>query len=198
MAATATLVAGLPAPVAPRPTLTAPPYEAYWLVFDSEKAASAGPPERRPEVETVALIEGPWKVSCDPALQPDLEYPVTPPSEFVQGVEKPLDDWKEWGLEKFSGRMEYAKSVTVGKPAKGLRIDLGRVGHAAEVWVNGRQCGARLWGPYEFDIGKALRPGANQIRIRISNLISNSYGEIEESGLLGPVRLVRVRPAGEK
>jgi hypothetical protein len=61
----------------------------------------------------------------------------------------------------------------------------------AEVQVNGKSCGARLWGPHVFDVGEALRPGANEIRVRVVNLINNSYGEITESGLLGPVRLVR-------
>lgn len=177
-----------------RLSLVFKPYEAYWLVFNPEQAAGSGPPERRPEVETLAFIEGPWEIVCDPALQPVMEYPMAPPPEFILGVEKPLEDWKAWGLEKFSGRMEYDKSVTVGKAAKDIRLDLGKVCHAAEVWVNGRHCGARLWGPYEFDIGRALHEGANRIRIRISNLINNSYGDPAESGLLGPVRLVRIRP----
>lgn len=50
-------------------------------------------------------------------------------------------------------------------------------------------CGARLWGPYVFDIGKALHPGANEIHVRVANLINNSYGDIRESGLFGPVIL---------
>jgi hypothetical protein len=44
-----------------------------------------------------------------------------------------------------------------------------------------------------FAVGDALRPGANEIRVRVANLINNSYGESAESGLLGPVRLVRLR-----
>ncbi len=43
-------------------TLVFKPYEAYWLVFDPKKAAHAGPAERKPEVEVVATIDGPWKV----------------------------------------------------------------------------------------------------------------------------------------
>jgi hypothetical protein len=41
-------------------------------------------------------------------------------------------------------------------------------------------------------VTKALRPGANEIRIRIANLINDSYGEPAESGLLGPVALKTV------
>ena len=68
-------------------------------------------------------------------------------------------------------------------------LDLGKVCHAAEVWVNGQSVGARLWGPYVFDVSKALRPGMNELRIRVANLINNSYGDKQESGLLGPVTL---------
>jgi len=71
-------------------------------------------------------------------------------------------------------------------------LDLGKVAHAAELWVSGRGCGARLWGPHVFDVTHALHPGANEIRARIANLINNSYEDPQESGLLGPVRLVRL------
>jgi len=169
------------------------PYEAYWLVFDPEKKTVGGPAEKKPEFELVASIEGPWKVIYDPAIQPLMEFPMTPPAEFARGVEKPLEDWAAWGLQKFSGLLDYTKTITVEYPGKGMSLDLGEVCHVAEVWVNGTSCGARLWGPHVFEVGDALRPGQNEIRIRIANLINNSYGELDESGLFGPVRIVRLR-----
>ena len=42
-----------------------------------------------------------------------------------------------------------------------------------------------------FDIGKALRPGANEIQARVANLINDNYGEFTEYGLLDPMRPVR-------
>ncbi len=167
------------------------PYEAAWLVFDPKEKALAGPPERQPDVEVVTTIEGPWKVSYDKKIQPTMEYPSAPPAVFASGVDKPLEDWKAWGLVKFSGLLDYGKIVTIDQPTKDMKLDLGKVCHVAEVWINGKSCGARLWGPHVFDIGQALRPGANEIQVRIANLINNSYGEFAESGLLGPVRLIR-------
>ncbi len=167
------------------------PYEAYWLVFDPKEKANTGPAERKHGTEVVAVIEGTWKVSFDERVQPAMEFPSRPPAGFSSGVEQPLEDWKTWGFPKFSGLLDYAKTVTVDRPARDMKLDLGKVCHAAEVWVNGRSCGARLWGPHVFNVGEALRPGANEIRVRVANLINNSYGEITESGLLGPVRLVR-------
>jgi hypothetical protein len=173
-------------------TLVFKPYEAYWLVFDPKAPALPGPAERIPESEVIATVEGPWTVTFDPAVQPVMEYPMTPPAEFRGGVEKPLEDWSAWGLRKFSGLLDYAKTVTVEKPEKGMSLDLGHVGHVAEVWVNGTSCGARLWGPHLYAIGEALRPGPNEIRVRVANLINNSYGEFTGSGLRGPVRLVLI------
>jgi hypothetical protein len=175
-------------------TLVFKPYEAYWLVFDPEKKPVPGPAERKPETEVVATVAGPWKVSYDPTIQPVMEFPLTPPVEFARGVEKPLEDWAAWGLQKFSGLLDYTHEITVEVSGKGVSLDLGKVCHAAEVWVNGKSCGARLWGPHVFEIGEALRPGPNEIRVRIANLINNTYGEFTESGLFGPVRLVQLKP----
>jgi len=169
------------------------PYEAYWLVFDPEEKTPSGPAERKPEFEVVAAIEGTWKVSFDPGVQPVMEFSLKPPAPFAQGVEKPLEDWSVWGLQRFSGLLDYSKAITLEAPEKGMNLDLGQVCHVAEVWVNGKSCGARLWGPHVFDIGEALRPGRNGVRVRVANLINNSYGEYTESGLLGPVRILRLR-----
>ncbi len=174
-------------------TVVFKPYEAYWLVFDPAQTALAGPPEQQPDIEVVAAVEGPWKVSFDPAVQPVMEFPMVPPAPFAAGVGKPLEDWGAWGLEKFSGLLDYTKTVTVEAADKGLLLDLGKVAHVAEVWVNGASCGARLWGPHVYAIGQALRPGPNEIRVRVANLISNSYGEAAASGLFGPVRILLPR-----
>ena len=180
-----------------RMTLVFKPWEAYWVVFDPKQPARGLAPKPRPVVAVVVEIGGPWKVFCDPTLQPEMEFPVAPPAAFARGVDKLPQDWKLWGLEKFAGRLDYVTTITLEKPeAMGgrLELDLGQVAHAAEVWVNGKSCGARLWGPYVFDVGTALRIGANEIRVRVANLINNTYGEPRESGLFGPVRIVRVVP----
>jgi hypothetical protein len=176
-----------------RVALVFKPYEAYWLVFDPRSAAREGQPERIPEMDVVATVAGAWQVSYDPKTQPAMEFPMTPSAEFAQGVEKPLEDWSRWGLRKFSGLIDYSHTLDVTEAEGRLLLDLGRVCHAAEVWVNGKNCGERLWGPHVFDVSAALHPGSNQIRVRVANLINNSYGDYTESGLLGPVRILRLR-----
>jgi hypothetical protein len=166
------------------------PYEAYWLVFDSEAPARLGPLWRKPQTQVVATIEGPWTVMCDPRLQPAMEFPMPPPADFAVGVQRPLEDWKAWGLQKFSGLIDYTKTVSLDRVEGHAHLDLGKVCHVAQVWVNGKDCGSRMWGPHVFDVAPAFRAGPNEIRVRVANLINNSYGELEPSGLLGPVRIV--------
>jgi hypothetical protein len=72
-----------------------------------------------------------------------------------------------------------------------VTLDLGEVRDVAEVWVNGKEVGARLWPPYRFDVTSALRPGRNTIRVRVGNVVNNNYGDFQPSGLLGPVTLLR-------
>jgi hypothetical protein len=168
-----------------RLTLHFKPLEAYWLVLDSTLPAKVVPSE--PDMKDILVVTDPWKVAFDAKIQPTMECPLTPPAEFVTGLEKPLEDWKGWATEKFSGLMDYTKTIHVDKVDKPMFLDLGKVCFAAEVWVNEKSVGAKLWGPYVFDIGSALHSGNNEIRVRVANLINNSYGDFEESGLFGPV-----------
>jgi hypothetical protein len=174
-----------------RLTLHFKPLEAYWLVFDSKLPAKSVPVE--PEMKDILNVTGPWKVTFDAKIQPTMEFPSTPPSEFAAGAEKPLEDWKGWAADKFSGLMDYTKTLQVDKVEKQMFLDLGKVCFTAEVWVNGKPVGARLWGPYVFDVSNVLHSGKNEIRIRVANLINNSYGDIQESGLFGPVVVKTVR-----
>jgi hypothetical protein len=66
----------------------------------------------------------------------------------------------------------------------------------AELWVNGEPAGVRICPPYRFDIGGLLRPGANRLRVEVTNTLVKQhpdffsrYAPQEPSGLLGPVRL---------
>jgi hypothetical protein len=164
------------------------PLEAFWLVFDP-----AAPENVVPESEPwdlIQLVEGNWQVKYDPAIQPVMEFPSAPPAIFATGVAKPLEDWKIWGAENFSGLLDYTKTIQLDMFGSQVIVDLGEVNHVAEMWVNGKPVGSRMWGPYVFDISSAVKQGANEIRVRVANLINNSYGDLQESGLLGPVTVL--------
>src|SRR5690606_13371788 len=84
------------------------------------------------------------------------------------------------------------------------------VKYMAEVYVNNKSVGARLWPPYRFDLSNELKTGNNTITIRVGNLMVNHMALMDdmhqlrtwswgfapepnldhfESGLRGPVIL---------
>ncbi len=99
-----------------------------------------------------------------------------------------------------------------------LLLDMGDVKSTAEVWINGRHVGVAWKIPYVLDVTGYLRPGSNQVRVDVTNLLINQvlnqptkdYSDVEAkypglkvpaprekafvktplpSGLLGPVLL---------
>ena len=95
---------------------------------------------------------------------------------------------------RYSGAGRYTRQFTVpdGFLAVGRRIqlDLGSVEEIAEVRLNGRYAGTRVWAPYRLDVTDDLREGENTLEVVVTNTQAN---EIENralaSGLLGPVAL---------
>lgn len=106
---------------------------------------------------------------------------------------------------------------TTPKVPAGMRAMLDSpIREAAEVYVNGQRAGAVWHPPYQLDITKHLRAGANQIEVRVANLALNALSAQERpdyrllsarygqrfvpqdtqlivptpSGMLGPVRLL--------
>jgi hypothetical protein len=131
-----------------------------------------------------------------------------------------LIDWSKSGNEGvkyFSGVGTYTK--TVQAPADWFRkgahvwINLGGVKNLAVVTVNGKDLGETWHAPYRVDATTALKPGSNQITIKVVNAWVNrligdqqpgatkyTYADVKPyranspllpSGLLGPVTVVR-------
>jgi hypothetical protein len=94
-------------------------------------------------------------------------------------------------------------------------FDLGAVKDLAEVSVNGQAVGTRWKSPYQIDVTDALKPGSNQLEIKVTNQWTNrligdrlatadkrvlavavpGFGPpptLKDSGLLGPVSIVSV------
>ncbi|HZO99961.1 MAG TPA: glycosyl hydrolase [Terriglobia bacterium] len=124
------------------------------------------------------------------------------PFEFVTAATPwTLGTWSVPGLEHFSGSMTYEKTVEVPGALLKERVllDCGEVGVTAEAWVNDTHVGARVWQPYVFDVTEQLRPGKNQIKVRVANTEANARAvgdsvdilkNIDLNGWLGPVRLL--------
>jgi len=185
------------------------PYEAYWLVIDPQAQLTQEQIEKakqfveagvlqvaKKDKESTAAVEvpGPWRVSIDRADQPRPPNPGEIPDELKAGAEKPLEDWNAWGIPTFSGFVDYAATFEFSGDIATARLDLGNVMHMAEVWLNGRPLGAKLWPPYVWDVSKLVKPGSNSIKIKVGNLIDKDLGGKSQSGLFGPVRVTYKKP----
>ena len=170
------------------------PHEGYWLVFDPKQPWLLKPIMALPNEEVVLQVVGTWTVQLDLTVQPNLEHAIDIPAPWraPEGIEHDLTLWETWAEvpPKFSGLLDYSKTVTLPECEGDLVLDLGEVNHFAEVWVNGTYVCAKLWPPHRFET-TAFRPGTNEIRIRVGNLVNNNYDMASPSGLMGPVMLKR-------
>ena len=198
-------------PSGSRVELVFEPWQAFWLVFDPERKPIAELPE--PSWETVASLDGPWNVGITPADQPPSVGPEIDTLAALlayESMERPLEPWPDWGLEHFSGFVDYFASFDSAAAGGRLVLDLGEVRHMAEVWVNAKPVGARLWPPFQYEIGEAVVAGKNHLFVRVGNLVCNAMSqhveagrttwrpraptrEERDAGLLGPVSIRRQR-----
>lgn len=121
---------------------------------------------------------------------------------------KGLESWYAYGLQQYTGFLDYETTLQINKLGSQVILDLGEVKYMAEVFVNGKSTGARLWAPFQFDISKELKEGTNTIKIRVGNLIANSMWMQDDmnklrlwgwrgtpdllqcdAGLFGPIRI---------
>ena len=95
------------------------------------------------------------------------------------------------GYSTFSGTVVYEKTLDVTpQMLEGgtWTLDLGEVHDFAEVFCNGKSCGARLWEPFRFEL--PLKPNLNTLRVVVTNSMANRMeGASLPSGMLGPVVL---------
>lgn len=110
-------------------------------------------------------------------------------------------DWRELGLDSFSGIAEYRRTVEVPDTDDGDRVvlDLGDVAVTAEVAVDGETVDTVFSRPFEVDVTDAVDPGENEVTVRVANTVANHfatetptryvYEGQTASGLRGPVEL---------
>jgi hypothetical protein len=157
----------------------------------------------------LAEVGGPWKVNFQPGRG-------APESATLNA----LVSWSESadpGIKYFSGEGTYTNTIQASADwfAKGshLWIDLGDVKNLAEVTVNGKSLGVVWHAPYRVDATAALKPGANEVSVKVVNAWVNrligdeqpgatkyTFADVKPykvnspllpSGLLGPVAVVR-------
>lgn len=119
-----------------------------------------------------------------------------------------LFDWRD--KEEFKYKSEegiYTSSFSLDKLPRQAFLGLGKVYYTAEVFINGKNAGKRLFSPYQLDVTKYLKTGENTIEVRTTTARRNAFiGEAAKknphyaqfngalttlipSGLVGPVTL---------
>lgn len=170
--------------------LRVPVFDGPWLAFVDGRPVDSAP--------EISLPRGTRTIVLRVAAGEVLDRPF----EFVTATAlMPLGTWSVPGLKHFSGSMTYEKTVEL--PASLLKervlLDCGKVGVAAEIWVNDAYAGARPWQPFVLDVTNHLRPGPNRFKIRVANTEANAraVGEnigllekIDQNGWVGPASLV--------
>jgi len=115
------------------------------------------------------VVDGPWHVSF--------------PGGWGASESVTLDRLMSWtdhaddGVRFFSGAATYrtvfevpAEMLADNRP---LKLDLGEVLVIAEVKLNGSHLGVLWRPPFEVDVRRLLRPGANDLEVRVTNLWPN-------------------------
>jgi hypothetical protein len=123
---------------------------------------------------------------------------------FGRGL-SPLGSWLDQGLRSYSGAMRLTTEFDAPAGTAPVTLDLGHVRGTVEAIVNGRSAGACVIAPYRFDLGPFVRPGENELTLRVTNTLANHLSTWSptrwwspdqlESGIFGPVTLSAFSPA---
>jgi hypothetical protein len=186
------------------------PWGTVFVVFHKSTKETSHTLPKATEAQLAAL-DGSWNVS----FQPDRG---APPSVTLDKLIS-WPDSSDTGVKYFSGTGTYTKTVNATadwfKKGTHLWIDLGDVKNLAEVTVNGKSLGIVWHAPYRVDATGALKPGANEVTIKVTNAWVNrligdqqpdaktkyTFADVKPykvtspllpSGLLGPVNVYSV------
>jgi len=185
------------------------PNDAVFVVF---RRASTAPARTLPlQAETkLGMVQGSWDV----AFQSNRGAPAKISLDALNS----WSDNSDTGVKYFSGTGTYTKTIQAPadwfKAGAKLWLDLGDVKNIAEVTVNGKPLGILWKTPFRVDVTSVLKPGANTLEIKVTNLwvnrlvgdqqpnVTNKFtytaqqfyrvdSPLLPSGLLGPVQFIR-------
>ena len=175
--------------------LCIPPYGSELIFFGDIETKNI--PEKTEKVwKKLPLEELSWRVSFAGVddYQPGEECPAAFGEE--EQVAKLYNIVRK--KKQFAGFVRYETELTIpgtGSEEETFRLDLGRVGEVAEVWLDGKKLGQRIIPPYRFEF--AAKPGA-QLKLCVVTTSHlgfaqqdgfSAYLGFDPVGLLGPVAL---------
>lgn len=98
--------------------------------------------------------------------------------EISRGNISTLGSWRENGLPFYSQKVSYSQTISLDKISDAsYKVKLGQWnGSIAEVWVNGEKAGVVAWRPYELDVTPLLKQGDNEIVVKVTGSLKNTFG----------------------
>jgi len=189
------------------------PNDAVFVMF-KEKAGTASHTLPAVTEKTLDSITGEWNIIFQPNRGAPASIKVNELKSWTENADA--------GIKYFSGTGSYTKIINTSanwfKKGAQLYIDLGDVKNLAEVIVNGKSLSIVWKKPFRVDVTSALKPGANKLEIKVTNLWVNrligdqqpdivnkkmvayttmpfyqANSPLLPSGLLGPVRILSVQ-----
>lgn len=128
-------------------------------------------------------MAGPWTVR----FQPGRGAPESATFDQLTAWDQHADP----RIKYFSGTATYQKTFDVNPSQVGqpVRLALGEVNNVAHVVCNGHDLGTVWTAPWTVDLTGAVRPGPNQLEVRVTNLWVNRL--IRDAGLPPAERITK-------
>ena len=165
------------------------PWGAVFVVFRQDTTETSHTLPQAAETR-LATLNGPWSI----AFQPNRG---APPSVTLNDLIS-FTDSKDAGVKYFSGTATYSKTLDAPsqwfQPDSHQWLDLGDVKNLAKVIVNGKSLGVVWHAPYRIDATGALKPGPNEIVIKVTNAWVNRLIGDEQPGVTTKITFADVKP----
>lgn len=188
------------------------PCGSTFVIFRKAAATSALAKVSPPPSAVALELSGPWEVRFDPAWGGPASVTFDP---LVCWTRRP-----EPGVKHYSGTATYHQAFDFPPDAlpagAKLFLDLGKLAEIAEVRLNGKSLGILWTPPFRVEVTGLLQPDGNRLEVDIVNFWPNriigdaslppdrrltrtnirtltAETELMESGLLGPVTLLKDR-----
>lgn len=144
------------------------------------------------------------QIWCNPQLAPagSLEHPAYVIGDFevreqagkmrLVPAAKTIEtgDWTTQGYPFYSGIGVYRQTVKLPRTTKRVFLRMEHPGDLAEVIINGEFAAMLAWEPWAADITDLVKPGDNEITIKVANAMANVFiQEPKRSGILGKVEI---------
>ena len=172
------------------------PLESILLVINDDQGDIVQ--EKVVDESSGETVVGPWEITLQHADGSTANLQINELIEFSTAPDT--------SLQQFAGTAIYKKTINT---EEGYTIlDLGDVNRAvSEVYLNGEKIGEQWYGRHRYDLTEQLKPGDNELEVRIVTVLSNYTRTLQdnpvakrwgshqpvEAGLEGPVRLLKVQ-----